>query len=49
MVDYRLQDYWILVSAFRRGDNDALVGLEMMAVNFDKAGDLAEAFVGARR
>jgi hypothetical protein len=45
MVINDLQDYWTLVSAHREGDEDAKLGLELMAFEEDKAARLAQTYL----
>jgi len=47
MVNFEMQDYWTLVSAHRRGDTDALIGLELMADGGDKAARMAYSYLCA--
>lgn len=45
MVIDELQDYWTLVSAHRGGDEDAKLGLELMAHEEDKSAHLARKYL----
>lgn len=46
---YQFQDYWTLVSAYRRGDHGAMVGLELMATGFGAAAKRAADFVASEK